>query len=338
MKNIEILATLGPSSLNEDTIKKLTDNGVTLFRINLSHTSVEKVAPTIETIQKYSDVPISLDSEGAQIRNRTMNNGSVILKKGDQIKITSSNLSGDEKNISFTPNNVVGSLEIGDLMKIDFHSTAIRIIKKGTDNCIAEVEVGGKIGSNKAANLDRDIFLEPITPKDKEAINIGKKMGIVNYALSFANRQEDVTKMRNLIGNKSRLISKIESKSGLLNLKAISEASDAILIDRGDLSRQVEIEKIPFLQRQIIAVAKYIDVPVFVATNLLESMIEQPTPTRAEVNDVISTLLMGADGLVLAAETAIGKYPCETIIMVQKLIKQFHRWTPNTNINHMICE
>ena len=336
MKKIEVLATLGPSSLNEDTIKQLSDKGVTLFRINLSHTTVDKVAPTIDTIRKYSDIPISLDSEGAQIRNKAMINGSVVLKKGEQIQISSSTEPGDERNISFTPSEIEKSFKIGDKIKIDFQSTEIRIIEKSADTCIAEVEIGGKIGSNKAANLDRDIILDPITPKDYEAIKIGKSKGISNYALSFANRGEDVDLMRELIGDDARLISKIESKSALRNLKDICERSDAILIDRGDLSRQVPIEKIPFLQRKIIAAGNYSNVPVFVATNLLESMIEQNTPTRAEVNDVVSTLLMGADGLVLAAETAIGKYPCDAVTMIQKLIQQYQRWTPFTDINQLV--
>lgn len=336
MKKIELLVTLGPSSLNGETIKQMSDLGVSLFRINLSHTNIENVASTIKFIRKYSDIPICLDSEGAQIRNGAFVNNHVILKKGDKIKVSSSKVLGNESNISFTPSDVVESFRVGDKIEIDFHSALIKIIEKYEETFIAEVEVGGEIGSNKAANIDREIPLAPITPKDKEAIKIGKSMGISNYALSFANQSEDVVLMRQMIGDESRLISKIESKQGLLNLKEIVELSDAILIDRGDLSRQIPIEKIPFLQRQIIAVGKYANVPVLVATNLLENMVEQHTPTRAEVNDVISTLLMGADGLVLAAETAIGKFPYESVIMIQKLINQFLQWTPFTNINQLI--
>ena len=144
--------------------------------------------------------------------------------------------------------------------------------------------------------------------------------------------------MRNLIGEKSNLISKIESVKGVLNLDGILNAADQILIDRGDLSREVPIEKIPFLQRRIIARAKSKSIPVFVATNLLESMIDTKNPTRAEVNDVVSTLLMGADGLVLAAETAIGQYPLGVIKMVNALVRQYNRWTPNSSFEDILAE
>jgi len=336
MKHIEILSTLGPSSLNKDIIIKLSQQGVTLFRINLSHTPIDKVESTIKLIQMYSSVPICLDSEGAQIRNQSMKDGEVNFKKGAQIKIHFTSVIGDENNISFTPDNIAPSLQIGDIIEIDFHATRVKVNEVTSDYCKAEVLVGGIVGSNKATDINRNVFLEAITEKDKEAIEIGKKMGVTNYALSFANCRQDVESMRLLIGKKSKLISKIESIPGLSNLENILEATDAILIDRGDLSRQVPIEKIPFLQRKIISVAKYHQVPVYVATNLLESMILMNQPTRAEVNDVISTIFMGADGLVLAAETAIGRFPVETVVMVNKLLGEYKKWTPNTNISEIV--
>ena len=142
--------------------------------------------------------------------------------------------------------------------------------------------------------------------------------------------------VRKIIGSESNLISKIESIEGVLNLGEILPAVNQILIDRGDLSREVSIDKIPFIQRRIISFAKSKDVPVFVATNLLESMVKTISPTRAEVNDVASTLLMGASGLVLAAETAIGTYPVETVNMVNSLIKQYERWTPESTFSDIL--
>ena len=142
--------------------------------------------------------------------------------------------------------------------------------------------------------------------------------------------------MRALIGDDVHLISKIESIKGVLNLDEILPLVDQILIDRGDLSREVAIEKIPFLQRRIISKARSKDTPVFVATNLLESMIKTDAPTRAEVNDIASTLLMGANGLVLAAETAIGKHPVGAVQMINALVKQYNRWTPDSSCNDII--
>jgi len=142
--------------------------------------------------------------------------------------------------------------------------------------------------------------------------------------------------MRRIVGDKASIISKIESRNGLINLASILDETDEILIDRGDLSRQVDLVKIPFFQRRIISTARSKKKPVFVATNLLESMISNRMPTRAEINDVVSTLLMGANGLVLAAETAIGKYPVESVKNIRKLIEQFKTWTPNTSIEELL--
>ena len=212
----------------------------------------------------------------------------------------------------------------------------LSIIEKHNDYCLAEIVNGGIIGSNKAADINKTIFLEAITEKDKKAIEIGKNNGIKNYALSFASSADDVKEMRDIVGHEANIISKIESLSSLQNLNEIIKCSNEILIDRGDLSRQINIELIPFLQRRIIAIAKSNDTPVYVATNLMESMVKALVPTRAEVNDVISTLLMGADGLVLASETAIGEYPLAVVEMVMKLIRQFNRWTPNSNIEDIL--
>ena len=160
--------------------------------------------------------------------------------------------------------------------------------------------------------------------------------GVSNFALSFANCSDDVKQMRAACGSNANIICKIESPLGLNNLSDIMSEADEILIDRGDLSRRIPIEKIPFLQRRIISIARTREIPVYVATNLLESMVVRKLPTRAEVNDVISTILMGADGLVLAAETAIGRFPAESVAMVRRLIGESGRWTQNTSINEIL--
>ena len=331
-----ILVTLGPSSLKEDVVFQIEAENIYLFRINLSHTSIESLEDTITEIKKYTNVPICLDSEGAQIRNQNMINGEVMFQKDDTVKIHYSEVLGDSNNISFTPNDVARKLIIGDEMKIDFNSARIKVIEKNRDHCLAKVVVGGEVGSKKAVDLIRGIDLAAITEKDIKAIAIGNKMGIRHYALSFAATEKDVQIMRQLGGNDSCIISKIESRQGLLNLKGIIEKSDEILIDRGDLSRQVCLEKIPFLQRRIVSMVRSKGLPIYVATNLLESMVSRPEPTRAEINDVVSTLAMGANGLVLASETAIGKCPVMAVRMIRKLINQFNRWTPNTSISELL--
>ena len=334
----KILATLGPSSLNSDTIKKLTKKGVDLFRINLSHTKLEDVKNIIEKIQSWTDVPVCLDSEGAQIRNQDMISESVIFKEGDIVKIHYASVVGDSNNISFTPENVSQQLKNGDEIRVDFNSVCFRIIEVKDNFLLAKVESGGVVGSNKAADTDADIKLSAVTHKDEKAFEIGLSMGVENFSLSFTNSADDVLQVREIIGNGSNLISKIESIKGVLNLGEILPIVDQILIDRGDLSREVPIEKIPFIQRRIISYSRSKDTPVFVATNLLESMIKSDSPTRAEANDVASTLLMGASGLVLAAETAIGDYPVDAVEMINLIIKQYNRWTTESSFNDIIFQ
>ena len=331
-----ILVTLGPSSLKENIISSMTKESVYLFRINLSHTQIEDLENAINIIKNNTDVPVCLDSEGAQIRNRSMENDGLFYRAGNKVKIHYEQVVGDQENISFTPEYIASQLEVSDEISIDFNSALFKVKEKNNNHCIAEVVMGGFVGSNKAANVSRPIKLDTITIKDKQAIEIGRQLGIKNFALSFANSFEDVEEMRTHIGIDSELISKVESFNGLTNLDGIIEFSDEILIDRGDLSREVPLVKIHFLQRRIISLAKSKRTPVYVATNLLESMIDNINPTRAEINDVVSTLLMGADGLVLAAETAIGKFPLGSVRNIRSLIEEVEVWTPNTSIDELL--
>ncbi len=338
MASIKLLTTIGPSSFDKSTISEMEAIGVDLFKINLSHTKISDLEEIIKSLQKWSSVPVCLDSEGAQVRNQHMINESVAFKEGDTVKIHPNEITGDNKNISFAPNTVFKQLNISDLIYVDFHAVILKVIEKKDAFLLAKVISSGVVGSNKAVNINRKIDLEPVTKKDLEAFNIGKKMGISDFALSFTNSSSDVKLIREIVGMDTNLIAKIESIQGVLNLDEILPLANHILIDRGDLSREITIEKIPFIQRRIIAKARSKQVPVYVATNLLESMTKARSPTRAEVNDVASTLLMGADGLVLAAETAIGKYPVEAVTMIKSLVKQFTRWTPESSMRDIIFD
>jgi len=331
-----ILVTLGPSSMKGEIIGAIAEQSVHLFRINMSHTAIESLERVITEIKKHTDVPICLDSEGAQIRNGAMKNGVVTFQEGETVKIHRSEIEGDSNNISFYPPYVWKDLRVGDVIRIDFDSVCVRVIEKNREYHLAHVETGGLVGSRKAVNVNREMELEPISEKDRQAIAIGRDMGIRNFALSFANSKNDVELMGGLVGPESSIISKIESRRGLLNLNEIMEASDAILIDRGDLSREVHITHIPFLQRKIISAARSRETPVYVATNLLESMVTTRTPTRAEVNDVVSTLLMGADGLVLAAETAVGRFPVESVAMIRDVIERVRMWKSDLTIEEIL--
>jgi pyruvate kinase len=321
----EILCTLGPASFNEQAIRRLDDLGVSLFRINLSHTKARDLRPIIENIQAHTDVPICLDTEGAQIRTGDFVENVIELRENSIVRGHRRKVPGDATGFNFYPNDIVSEFQVGDFISIDFNSVLVQVIGMDEDGAVVRVINGGLVGRNKAVTVDRDITLDPLTENDQACLAIGMEMNLSHFALSFASCPEDVEKIRRQTNAEAFIISKIESLSGLAHLNDIADASNALLIDRGDLSRQVPLERIPEVQKAIIRTAKDRHRKVYVATNLLESMITLPTPTRAEVNDIYNTLLDGADGLVLAAETAIGAHPIACASMVVKMIQNFEK-------------
>ncbi len=321
----KVICTIGPASLKPRVIRRLQALGVSLFRINLSHTPLEEVRPAVAFLQEHTSVPVCLDSEGAQIRTGTFAAALTNLRKDSLIQVPRHSICGDAQGFNFTPPATIELLEPGDMITIDFHAVVAEVMELQGDRAVLRVRKGGRVGSNKACNVHRDIELPAITVKDHKAIEIGREMGVEHFALSFANRPEDVHEMRELIGPGATLISKIESLSGIAHLEEIARLSDAILIDRGDLSREVPLEQIPAQQKDIIGRVKAIGRPVYVATNLLESMVRSAVPTLAEINDIYNTLEDGADGLVLAAETAVGKFPAQCVGMVMRVIAEYER-------------
>ncbi len=322
----ELLCTIGPASLNDRVISRLDDIGASLFRINLSHTKIKDVEQTIAFIQKRTSVPVCLDTEGAQIRTGDIQKKQVILEENAIVHIPNDPVPGDAQCFNLYPVDIVDKFEVGDFISIDFNSVLTQVIGADKDGLRVRVLIGGVIGQNKAVSADRDILMPPLTDKDRQALAIGLDMGVKHFALSFANRASDVEEIRKIIGKEAILISKIESRAGLRHIREICARSNALLLDRGDLSRQLSIEEIPRAQKHVIRVAKECGVKIYVATNLLESMIHAPMPTRAEVNDVFNTLADGADGLVLAAETAIGAHPIECAKMIAKVIQQYAKF------------
>jgi pyruvate kinase len=318
----KILCTLGPASMSADIIQRLGELGVSLLRINLSHVSAKDVERHLDFLMGVTDIPVCLDTEGAQVRTGNIVEGAVHLIEGSIIRAHRRTVPGDNKDFNFYPLDVIDDLEIGDFISIDFNAALVQVIAKEPDVLKMRVITSGIMGKNKAVTVERDIALDPLTEKDREALEIGMRKKVSNFALSFANRGSDVAEIRKIVGD-SFVISKIECRNGLRNLSEIATASNAILIDRGDLSREIPIEKIPIAQKEIITRGHELKRPVYVATNLLESMVNLPQPTRAEVNDIYNTLADGADGLVLAAETAIGSYPIRCTSMISRIIQQF---------------
>ncbi len=316
MKKVEIFCTLGPSSLNKKFLRLAQTKGVDLVRLNMSHLSVTTLKKNIKFIKKYSKLKICIDTEGAQIRTKT--DKSKNLKKGQKISIY--------KNEKFHlyPNDVYEKLKKADELEVGFDGLILKILKKNTSSFLAECIRAGSLEKNKGVHLsNRNIKLNYLTHKDFKAIEVGKKFKIKNYALSFTNSINDVKKFSKLLPKENKIY-KIETSQALRNFNSLKKVSNNFLIDRGDLSKEISIEKIPQAQRKIFK-NKTLKNKIYIATNLLESMIEKPFPTRAEANDIYNAIEMGASGLVLAAETAIGNYPENCLDFLKKIIQQFKK-------------
>ena len=204
----KLLCTLGPTSLNSRVIGRLQEIGVSLFRINISHTALNDIAGVIETIQRHSSVPICLDSEGAQVRTGHMEKSAVSLAEGAIIDIPFDNITGTENRLNLTPLDVARELQVGDVVSLDFNAALIRIVDVAEDRLTARVISSGKVGSNKAVSVDRSLLMPAISEKDRSAFQLGVQMGIENFALSFAHSGDDVDEVREIVGDRN-VISKI---------------------------------------------------------------------------------------------------------------------------------
>ncbi len=321
----KIIVTLGPATKTEDALRKVHALGADFVRVNMSHSSISDLEYFIATAKKIG-VPFVVDTEGSQIRTGDLVGDSVFLKEGEAITLCRDELLGDEKHLSLRPRQILSQLKEGDILYLDFNTAVLRIVDVAevSDGYItADVLVSGLLGRNKGVVVDpaipRRFDLPALSQKDHQSIEIGIREGARHIAASFMRSGAFVDEVRRAVQGAMKIISKIECQDGLDNLDDIILKSDYLLIDRGDLSKEVSIERIPFLQKIIIEKARVKGKGVFVATNLLETMVEKKKPTRAEVYDIESTVLDGAYGLALAAETAIGKHPFDAINMIRKI-------------------
>ena len=339
-KNVKIIVTLGPATNTEEDLKKIKDKGVDFVRINMSHSSIEDLRYFIK-IAKKVDIPFIIDTEGSQIRTGDLEEKIIHYNEGEIIKIYGNKIIGNKKEICLTPGHILEQLETGDLLFVDFDTLILKIsdistIKEGYIS--ARIMTEGNLGNNKAVIVspgnNKVYHLPVLSEKDKQSINIGLEEGIGHLALSFVRKSQDLDEVRKVTNNAMYIISKVEAEESLHDIDKIIEKSDAVLMDRGDMSKEVPIEKIPLIQKIILKKAKERNTPVYIATNLLESMIVNKKPTRAEVNDVINTIIDGASGLILSAETAIGENPMECVNMLNKLIEHSKYVDDIENISH----
>ena len=316
-KIIKIICTLGPSSLNKKFLN-FAKNNISLLRLNMSHLNLVNLEKAIKLIKKHTNTPICIDTEGAQIRTKVKKEK--YINVGQKIKIGKNN-----DNFKLYPESIYEQIKKNDILNVGFDNLKIKVISK-KKYILCRAISPGKFENNKGVHIEnRKINLNFLTDKDFAAIEIGKKLKIKNYALSFTNSANDIIKFNALL-KESNKIFKIETLNACDNFQQIIKKGNYFLIDRGDLSKDVKIENIPIVQRNLFNIRrKKKNKEIFVATNLLESMIENNFPTRGEANDVFNSLEMGATGLVLAAETAIGKNPISSVKFLQKMISAFKK-------------
>lgn len=325
MSKIKIICTLGPSSFNKRVLSELKKEKVDILRINMSHTKQNDIQRKINFLKKNKVNNICLDTEGAQIRT-TFIHKEIYYKRNTKLTVYCGSKKSNKKEIYLNPIFDLKTIKKNAKIFIGFNNLELKVTgkKKKFLRCI--VTKPGVLGANKGVHINSNIKLNPLTIKDRYALSILKKNKINLIALSFVNSSSDVKSVRNIVGVRPYIISKIETKNAIKNIKEIAKFSDALLIDRGDLSREIPIEHIPIAQEKIIKYSKKLKIPVFVATNLLETMIKENHPTRAESHDIYSTLKQGASGMVLAAETAIGIDPINCVKFLKKCISSFQRY------------
>ena len=324
-----IIATIGPSCNTLEKLIELSKSGVSIFRVNMSHSSIEDLKK-FARIGIENNIKIALDTEGAQIRTNLIGIKNLDLIKGNYIDISSPlNKQNIDKGITFYPKDIFNQIEEDFILRLDFNGACVKVINKERTKLKCQIISSGSVGNNKGVDiLNKRIYLPDFTEKDLMSFDLLEDLKIKEVFISFCQSKEAINKLKNLT-NQVKVISKIESKMSIHNLHSICEVSDALLIDRGDLTREINIMDIPFAQRGIVKVANSYNKPCYIATNVFESLIEGKLPTRAELNDIVGTLEMGASGIVLAAETAIGKKPLLSVEIVRELIHRYKLFQNN---------
>jgi len=324
-KKTKIVATIGPASESKRTIEELVDSGVDVFRFNMSHSSHDHHEKVFNRARQISEeTALMLDTKGPEIRLRKVEED-VYLKGGETVKITSEDLTGNREILSVNYIGIEDRLEEGDTVLIDDGKVVLKVEDK-TEDVVCVIENGGKVESRKAVNVPgKDIGLSAPTDKDLEDLEFAVKKGFDFVALSFVKEAEDVEEVRKFLeekNSKADIIAKIEHLEAVENFDEILEASDGVMIARGDLGVEAEPARVPLMQKEQIRKANKAAKPVITATQMLESMIENPMATRAETSDVANAVMDGTDAVMLSGETAVGDYPVETVDFMKKIINE----------------
>ena len=329
MRKTKILCTLGPACSTVDIMKKMIESGMDAARINFSHSTHESATPYINNLKKAREelskpIPMILDTKGPEIRIKTFKKKEVTLTQGTTFMLTTREVEGDETQVSVTHQHLAKDLNIGDRVLLDDGLVELKVRNLTETDIICDVINTGVLSARKGVNVPNVyVSLPSLTEQDVADIIFGVKMGFDYIAASFIRSESDVLKIRQVLeengGSHVRIISKIESRDGLDNVERILDVSDGIMVARGDLGVELYPEEVPVAQKKLISVANAKNKPVITATHMLESMVKNPRPTRAEVNDVANAIYDGSDVIMLSGETASGKHPVESVVMMSRI-------------------
>lgn len=332
IRKTKIIATAGPACKEGKTLKALLLEGADIIRINASHTTPKELEHWILSIRKTAAslkkvVGILVDLQGPRVRTGKLEGAKpVILRPGQEVEIVVGNRPGTANKIVTTCRPFPRMLKKGDPILLDNGTLRLEVLQVGKNRIGARVIAGGLLGENKGINLPHaPITLPALTAKDLSDLALASKHNVDFIALSFVRSEEDVLVLKRWLAKRKKeisVIAKIEKRGAVSHIWPILDVADGIMVARGDLGIELGVEKLPFIQKELIEHANLMAVPVITATQMLESMIEHPAPTRAEVSDVANAVFDGTDAVMLSGETAIGKYPVETVRVMSKIIKE----------------
>lgn len=325
MKRTKIIATLGPASNDRAMIARLFEAGADVFRINMSHASHDLMRTLVRSIRSVEEeyrrpIAILVDLQGPKLRVGTFGDGPVDLAEGAEFVLDSDKKPGDATRVHLPHPEILRALRPGHTVLVDDGKVRLRVTEASAKRAVAVVEVAGRISDKKGVSLpDTEIPVAAMTEKDRSDLEAALDAGIDWVALSFVQRPEDVADVKKTARGRAKVLSKIEKPQAIARLEEILEVSDALMVARGDLGVEMPLEKVPGLQKRITRMARRLGKPVVVATQMLESMITAPVPTRAEVSDVATAVFEGADAVMLSAESAAGRYPIEAVATMSRI-------------------
>lgn len=334
MKKTKIIATIGPSSNNFNTLKSMALSGLNVARINFSHGDLKSNQTTIDLIKSVREklkisLGIMVDTRGPEVRVKTFENGSVMLKRGQQFALNCKDIIGNENEVSITEPSILSRLKIGNIILANDGLITLKVIQKNKDKVITKVLTSGKLSNNKGLTFKNfDLNLPYIGEKDREDLIWAFNNKCDYIACSFVTKREDILEIKNLMnecGHSCKIIAKIESSMGIKNLPSILEECDGVMVARGDLGVEYPVQKLPNLQSYIISTARNMRKISIVATEMLESMISNPRPTRAEVSDIATAIREGANAIMLSAESSVGNYPVKSVKTMTEVAKEIEK-------------